>query len=71
MPQFVNQRRVLVCVRARRGANALLHTGFLQVALGVSTLVLAVPVWLAATHQAVAMLLLTAALYLQHALRRA
>lgn len=56
--------------RARRGTNALLHTAVLQVVLGISTLLLAVPVWLAASHQAVAMLLFTAALYLQHSLRR-
>ena len=56
--------------RSRRGTNALLHTGVLQVILGISTLVLVVPVWLAASHQAVAMLLFTVALYLQHGLRR-
>jgi cytochrome c oxidase assembly protein subunit 15 len=68
---WLGARRAQFPPRARRGANALLHTVFLQVALGVSTLVLAVPVWLAATHQAVAMLLLTVTLYLQHGLRRA
>ncbi len=57
--------------RARRGANALLHTAVLQVVLGISTLLLAVPVVLAVSHQAVAVLLLTVALYLQHGLRRA
>jgi cytochrome c oxidase assembly protein subunit 15 len=57
--------------RARRGTQALLFTAVFQVALGVTTLLLAVPVWLAASHQAVAMLLFTAALYLQHGLRRA
>ena len=56
--------------RARVGKNALLHTAVLQVILGVSTLLLAVPVWLAASHQAVAVLLFTVALYLQHSLRR-
>jgi len=57
--------------RARPAINALLHTAVLQVALGVSTLLLAVPVVLGASHQAVAMLLFTVALYLVHALRRA
>ena len=42
----------------------------LQVALGVTTLLMAVPVILGAAHQAVAMLLFTVALYLVHALRR-
>jgi len=56
--------------RARPAVNALLHTAVLQVALGIATLLLAVPVILGATHQGVAMLLFTVALYLVHALRR-
>jgi cytochrome c oxidase assembly protein subunit 15 len=55
--------------RVRKGVNALLHTAVLQVVLGISTLLLVVPVFLAAAHQAVAMLLFTVALYLCHALR--
>ena len=51
--------------------NALLHTAIFQVLLGISTLLLAVPVLLGAAHQAVAMLLFTVSLYLLHALRRA
>ena len=43
---------------------------FAMVVLGISTLLLAVPVALGAAHQAVAMLLFTIALYLVHALRR-
>lgn len=57
--------------RIRKGVNALLHTAVLQVALGITTLLLVVPVALAALHQAVAMLLFTVALYLCHGLRRA
>ena len=57
--------------RARPAVNALLHTAILQVVLGITTLLLAVPVVLGAAHQAVAMLLFTIALYLVHALRRA
>jgi cytochrome c oxidase assembly protein subunit 15 len=57
--------------RIRTGVNALLHTAILQVALGISTLLLFVPTVLAASHQAVAMLLFTIALYLCHGLRRA
>jgi cytochrome c oxidase assembly protein subunit 15 len=56
--------------RARKGVNALLHTGILQVALGIATLLLVVPISLAATHQGVAMLLFTVALFLCHALKR-
>jgi cytochrome c oxidase assembly protein subunit 15 len=55
--------------RARTGSNALLATVALQVLLGITTLVLAVPTLLAVAHQANALLLLTAALYLLHALR--
>jgi len=55
--------------RVRPGVNALLHTALLQVALGITTLLLVVPVPLAAAHQAVAVLLFTVVLYLCHALR--
>ena len=55
--------------RIRRGVNALLHTAVLQVTLGISTLLLVVPIFLAATHQAVAMLLFTIAIYLCHGFR--
>ena len=57
--------------RAAKGATALLHTTILQVALGIATLLLVVPIPLAAAHQGVAMLLFTVALYQCHALRRA
>jgi cytochrome c oxidase assembly protein subunit 15 len=40
-----------------------------QIALGISTLLLIVPVWLGAMHQAGALLVLTLALYLSHSLR--
>jgi len=55
--------------RSRPATNALLHVATLQVALGISTLLLSVPTVLAAAHQAVALLLLTIALYLTHSLR--
>ena len=42
----------------------------LQVALGISTLLLVVPIPLAAAHQAGAVLLLTAAIVFRHTLRR-
>ncbi len=63
-------RKADMPARARPAVNALLHTAVLQVALGITTLLLAVPVVLGAAHQAVAMLLFTVALYLVHALRR-
>jgi cytochrome c oxidase assembly protein subunit 15 len=68
---WFNARRTQLPRRAAVGANALLHTTLLQVALGISTLLLAVPVFLGVAHQAVAMLLLTAAIYTMHSLRRA
>jgi heme a synthase len=55
-----------------RGAlHVLMAAAALQVALGLSTLLLVVPVPLAAAHQAGAVLLLSAAIYLRHTLRRA
>jgi len=56
--------------RASVAVNALLHTATLQVVLGITTLLLAVPVFLGSIHQAVAMLLFTVALFLLHSLRR-
>jgi cytochrome c oxidase assembly protein subunit 15 len=67
---WLSARRTELPGRARPAVNALLHTAILQVALGISTLLLAVPVLLGAAHQAVAMLLFTVTLYLLHALRR-
>lgn len=50
--------------------HLLLGAVLLQAALGILTLVHVVPIALAAAHQAGAMLLLTAALYLLHGVRR-
>jgi heme a synthase len=56
--------------RPARGALlALLAVSVIQVALGISTLLLVVPVPLAALHQAGAVLLLTAAIVFRHTLR--
>ena len=55
--------------RSRPATNALLVAATLQVMLGILTLLLSVPTVLAAAHQAVAVLLLTIALYLTHSLR--
>jgi cytochrome c oxidase assembly protein subunit 15 len=56
--------------RGRIASSALLHTAIVQVALGISTLLLSVPIVLAAAHQAVAMLLFTITLFLLHSLRK-
>ena len=54
---------------ARLALHAFAAAALLQFALGVSTLLLVVPVPLAAAHQAGAILLLTAAIVFRHALR--
>jgi cytochrome c oxidase assembly protein subunit 15 len=57
-------------MRIRKGVNALLHTAILQVVLGICTLLLVVPIPLAAAHQGVALMLFTVALFVCHGLRR-
>ena len=54
---------------ARLALHLLLGAFGLQVMLGIATLILAVPIPLAAAHQAGAVLLLTAAIVLRHSLR--
>jgi cytochrome c oxidase assembly protein subunit 15 len=54
----------------RLAQHALLAAAGLQFALGVSTLLLVVPIPLAAMHQAGAVLLLTGAIVFRHSLRR-
>jgi cytochrome c oxidase assembly protein subunit 15 len=56
--------------RARPARPALLVVVVAQVTLGIMTLLYAVPTGLAAAHQALAMVLLTIALYLVHSLRK-
>jgi len=51
----------------RRALDALLAVASLQAALGIATLLLVVPLWLAVAHQAGALLLVTAALVARHA----
>ena len=55
---------------ARVALHALLAVSALQVGLGIATLLLVVPIPLAATHQTTAVLMLTAAVVLRHTLRR-
>ncbi len=62
-------RWIVLLPRARRVANGLLVMVCLQVALGIATLILVVPVPLAATHQAGAVILLTITLWLLFELR--
>ncbi|HEY4251894.1 MAG TPA: COX15/CtaA family protein [Roseomonas sp.] len=57
--------------RARHAAFGLLGAICLQYALGVATLLAVVPAWLGTLHQAVAVLVLTAAISALHATRRA
>jgi heme a synthase len=61
--------RVRLPNHAGTALHMLLLVAALQVALGIATLLLVVPVPLAAAHQAGAVLLLTAAIYLRHTLR--
>lgn len=55
----------------RLAAHLLLGAAVLQAALGISTLVLQVPIGLAVAHQAGALVLLTAALHAGHTVRQA
>lgn len=64
-------RRAALPSPANRALHALLAVALLQLALGISTLLLVVPIPLAATHQAGAVLLLTAAIVVRHRLRPA
>lgn len=56
--------------RPALGLHLLLAAVLVQVVLGISTLVLVVPVALAAAHQAGALLLFTAAIFAAHTVRR-
>jgi cytochrome c oxidase assembly protein subunit 15 len=66
---FIKAGRSAISARARLGVRLLLGTAILQVSLGISTLLLHVPVALATIHQGGAVLLFTAALFVTHALR--
>jgi len=66
---WLRVRREAVSSRARLGAHLLLAALALQIALGIATLLLAVPVSLAAAHQAGALLVFSAAILVVHSLR--
>ena len=68
---WVFLRRSALTKRVEMAVHYLLAAVLIQVSLGILTLIFSVPTALAATHQAVAMLLFTAALYLTHSLRDA
>lgn len=63
-------RRRALPAPPRIALGALLAAAVLQLTLGISTLLLIVPIPLAAAHQAGAVLLLTAAVIFRHTLRR-
>jgi len=66
---WLRARREAAPRRARLAADLLLGALALQIALGIATLLLAVPVPLAAAHQAGALLVFSAALFVLHSLR--
>ncbi|MEN8206343.1 MAG: COX15/CtaA family protein [Pseudomonadota bacterium] len=68
---WIAARRFLLPATVKTGLHLMLAAVLLQVGLGISTLLLHVPVSLAATHQAGALLLLTIALYTNHRMARA
>ncbi|MEW6313349.1 MAG: COX15/CtaA family protein [Pseudomonadota bacterium] len=72
IPAFwLTTQRSSLSASARRASHALLAMFAVQIALGIGTLVMVVPVPLAAAHQGGALLLLTMALWVNHELRRA
>ena len=63
---WLTGRRVTLPGQARFGMHLLLAAGLLQVSLGISTLLLRVPTALASLHQAGALLLFSAVLFVYH-----
>jgi cytochrome c oxidase assembly protein subunit 15 len=66
---WLTARAAALAPRARLACHLLLAALALQVSLGIATLLLAVPVPLAAAHQAGAVLLFSSALWIAHELR--
>lgn len=62
-------RSVFVSARARRAADLLLVATALQIALGIATLLMSVPIALGAAHQGGAMVVFALLLWLNHELR--
>lgn len=67
---WMRVRRSPAVPRVRAAAHLLVAAVLLQFGLGIATLLTIVPVSLGAAHQGGALLVLTAALFLNHALRR-
>ena len=63
-------RRVALSRNARIGLHLLVLALFIQIALGISTLVLFVPIPLAVAHQGGALALFTLALFVSHQTRQ-
>jgi len=66
---WLHARREPVPRRARLAADLLLAMLALQITLGIATLLLAVPLPLAAAHQAGSLLVFSAAIFVVHSLR--
>lgn len=67
---WAGARRLALPASARRALHLLALMALLQAALGISTLLLVVPIPLAAAHQAGAVILLSALLWALHTVRR-
>ncbi|KJE91463.1 cytochrome c oxidase assembly protein [Capsaspora owczarzaki ATCC 30864] len=68
---FVYARKLDLPRRAKAGAHAMAGMALVQVTLGITTLLMLVPVPLAAAHQAGSLTLLTFAMYFLHTIRKA
>ncbi|XP_030756700.1 cytochrome c oxidase assembly protein COX15 homolog [Sitophilus oryzae] len=66
---YLSRKRILPR-RAYIAANALLLAGYLQVVLGITTLLTYVPTPVAASHQSGSLLVLSTAIWLTHELKR-
>lgn len=62
--RFSPRVRAVLPLKAKKGMRGVVHLAWLQVTLGISTLLYLVPTWLAAGHQAGALALLTGVLVL-------
>ncbi|CAG0920459.1 unnamed protein product [Notodromas monacha] len=66
---YLMSRRVKLPGRAHSAATALICFGWLQVAMGIGTLLMYVPTWLASMHQMGSLATLGSAVWLTHELR--
>ena len=66
---WIMARRAALTARARRAAHGLAAMAVVQIALGITTLLLVVPVAVAAAHQAGALVLYTIAVWMVHEMR--